>query len=554
MTWELGARLLGGIGLFLLGMRLMTEGLKVAAGRGLREVLVRSTRTQMRGVASGFFVTSFVQSSSAITVATIGFVNAGLLTLSQAIAVTYGSNIGTTTTGWLVAAVGFHVNVRAFALPLVGIGMALRLLSRGPRLGPLGEALAGFGVFFLGIDALRLAFDGLSGHVELGALVGAGVFRAVLFVAIGFGLTVLMQSSSAAIAIILTATGGGVVPLGAGAALVIGANVGTTSTAALAVIGATPNAKRVAAGHVVFNVVTGTVALVLLPALLVAIVRGRQMLNLDAEPAAVLAGFHTVFNLLGVAVLWPFTSRLLKFLEGRFRTLEEDEATPRFLDRNVIATPALALDAVGLELARVGQIARRLAGVALSGGRGAREAVNAGQQSLSALVEAVGGYAQQLQRTRLSEEIALHLPTAFRVSRYYTEAAELSSMVVSGRADQGPLKSATLSESVEAFVAEARTIVERAGVDLDEYSAGNMAGELADLQQRYQELKATLLKAGSDGTVPVHDLVTLLDWLSNVRRVAEQIERGARFLASIQVSGHLGVAEGTSSGAASGGS
>jgi Na+/phosphate symporter len=133
---------------------------------------------------------------------------------------------------------------------------------------------------------------------------------AITVATIGFVLTVLMQSSSAAIAIILTAVGGGVVPLRSGAALLVGANVGTTSTALLATIGATPNAKRIATGHVAFNVITGAVALVLLPLLLLATVRARELLRMDAEPAAVLAGFHTVFNLLGVALIWPLAGRL----------------------------------------------------------------------------------------------------------------------------------------------------------------------------------------------------------------------------------------------------
>ena len=151
------ASLLGGIGLFLLGMRLLTDGLKTAAGRALRGILARSTGTRLRGVLSGALITSVVQSSSAVTVATIGFVNAGILTLLQAVAVIYGSNVGTTATGWIVAIVGIHVNIKALALPAVGAGMLLGLFGRGDRLRAAGQALAGFGVFFLGIDVLRAA-------------------------------------------------------------------------------------------------------------------------------------------------------------------------------------------------------------------------------------------------------------------------------------------------------------------------------------------------------------------------------------------------------------
>jgi len=537
VTVDFVGRLVGGIGLFLLGMLLMTDGLRGAAGQALRDVLVRSTQTRLRGVASGFLMTALVQSSSAVTVATIGFVNAGLLSLGQAVAVTYGSNIGTTVTGWLVTAVGFHVDIRAIAFPLIGVGMALRLIFRGGRAGAFGEALAGFGIFFLGIDTLRSGFEGLSDHVELGTLVGAGISGKLLLVVVGFGLTVLVQSSSAAIAIILTATGGGVVELGAGAALVVGANLGTTSTAALAVIGATPNAKRVAAAHIAFNLITGAVALTLLPLLLVAIIRGRELLNLESEPAAVLAGFHTVFNLLGVALLWPLTGRLLRSLESRFRTLEEDEATPRFLDRNVIATPHLALDALALELSRCGQIARRLARLALAGERRARESIPAGAESLAALIDAVGGYTQLLGRARIPSELDAVLPTALRVSRYYTEVGELAEMVASGGVGRARLGSPALDRQLEQFVARVESLVARAGIDVPDYSPDAIAAELVELQNDYQQLKSALLHAGSEGALPARELVSTLDWLSNVRRIAEQTERGARFLNSLHAEG-----------------
>ena len=533
MDFDAAARLVGGIGLFLLGMRLMTEGLKVAAGQALRQILARSTATRVRGVASGFLVTSLVQSSSAVTVATIGFVNAGLLSLGQALAVTYGSNIGTTMTGWLVALVGFHVNIRAFALPLIGVGMALRLVSTHGRLGPLGEALTGFGVFFLGIELLRSAFDGLSGHIELAALAGAGAPWALLLVAIGFALTVLMQSSSAAIAIILTAAGGGVLPLGSGAALVVGANLGTTSTAAVAVLGATPNAKRVAAGHIAFNVITGAVALALLPLLLAGIVWGRESLRLDAEPASVLAAFHTTFNLLGVALLWPLTTRLIHFLERRFRTAEEDEAAPRFLDRNVLATPRLALDAMVLELTRVGQITRRLVRSALGADARAPEIVATGRRSVTALIDAIGEYTQLLQRARIPAEMDSLLPAALQASRYYAEAAELAEMIAAERGTVAEVAQSTAQDAIRDFVARVDALVAHAGIEEAGYRSESIAEEVAVLEKQYQQLKATLLGAGAQGMLGVHEVVALLDWLSNVRRGAHQLERGTRTLASL---------------------
>jgi len=151
MTISMLGSLIGGIGLFLLGMRMMTDGLKYAAGSSLRNILESSTRTPFLGICTGAFLTSLVQSSSAVTVATIGFVNAGLVDLGHAVSLVYGSNIGTTMTGWLVSLVGFKINVKMFALPAIGLGMFLRISRSEGRYGAFGDVLTGFGVFFLGI-------------------------------------------------------------------------------------------------------------------------------------------------------------------------------------------------------------------------------------------------------------------------------------------------------------------------------------------------------------------------------------------------------------------
>ena len=159
--------LIGGLGLFLLAVGMITDGLKLAAGNALRDILARSTRTPAKGILTGIGITAIVQSSSAVTVATIGFVNAGLLSLYQALGVVYGANIGTTMTGWLVAVIGFKIKIEAFALPMIGIGMMLRLLKGGSRWGSVGTSLAGFGLFFVGIDVLKNAFEGMAGGIDL---------------------------------------------------------------------------------------------------------------------------------------------------------------------------------------------------------------------------------------------------------------------------------------------------------------------------------------------------------------------------------------------------
>jgi phosphate:Na+ symporter len=518
---------LGGVGLFLLGMRLLTDGLRLAAGRGLRQILERWTATPLRALGSGMLITALVQSSSAVTVAVIGFANAGLLTLGQAVFVIYGSNVGTTVTGWLVALLGFGVDVKALALPAIGVGMALRLGS-GRRAGGLGEALAGFGVFLLGIDVLKGAFLVVQDQVAIESLGVTGPLVAAAFAGVGFLMTIVMQSSSASIALILTSVGGGVIPVESGAFLVIGANVGTTGTAALAVIGATSNARRLAVAHVIFNLVTGAVAMATVPLLLVGIERLRSAVGLDQSPASLIAGFHTAFNLLGVALLWPFTPALVRALEERFRTPEEDEGRPRYLDRNALSSGASGVRALGLELARAGSIAREMARQALR-----REAtpsrLAARRGAVDRLLEAAGGFVTDLQRQRLPESLAAALPSALRVGRYHAETAELAGTIAAEQEGLEPLP-APLGADVRALEQAVLALLERSAVEHEDNSPERAAEALDAAEQRYHALKQRLLEAGAQGRVPVGLLVAHLDRLSNVRRLAQQAERGARYL------------------------
>ncbi len=294
---------LGGIGLFLLGMRLMTEGLTTAAGDTLRSILEAATHSRLRALVSGVLITSLVQSSSAVIFTTIGFVNVGLLSLMQSVGVIYGANLGTTLTSWIVALVGFNVDLQAMSLPAVGIGMGLSVISKSQRLSGIGQALTGFGLFFLGIDVLRDAFAGLGDVIALEGWAGQGGLSLLLFVGIGIVMTLLVQSSSAALAIILTATAGGLIPINAAAAMVIGANVGTTSTGVFAAIGATAPAKRAASAHVIFNVVTAVVAFTLLMPLLWLVSTLANYFGSQNQLATSLAIFHTLVKTMGILII-----------------------------------------------------------------------------------------------------------------------------------------------------------------------------------------------------------------------------------------------------------
>lgn len=346
------AQVLGGVGLFLVGMLLVTDGLRAAAGDALQRFLLRFTGGPVKAVLSGIAVTALVQSSSATTVATIAFVGAGLLTFEQAVGVIFGANIGTTATGWIVALLGLKVDMTTYALPVVGVGALARLFLRG-RLANLGLALAGFGVFFVGIDVLQAGMTDLSARVTPDALPGDDWGGRITLVGLGVAMTTVMQSSSAAVATALTALHSGTISLQQAAALVIGINIGTTVTAGLAAFGGSTAAKRTAFAHLLFNGLTGALAFAVLPGFVWAVEHlGEHIGNGDAT--ILIATFHTAFNLLGVALILPFTSRFSAMVKRAIR--HRGPHLTRLLDPRAARQGSLATEAVRqtvIEIARV---------------------------------------------------------------------------------------------------------------------------------------------------------------------------------------------------------
>jgi len=524
--------LLGGIGLFLLGMMLMTDGLKIAAGKALRNILESSTKTPIRGILSGALITSMVQSSGVVTVAIIGFVNAGLMNLGQAITIIYGTNIGTTMTSWLVAIIGFKLNIKAFALPAIGLGMMLRLARGNTQKGAMGEVLVGFGVFFLGIDILKTGFEGFGSGIEL-AWQGDGFTSVLIYLAIGFLLTVIMQSSSAAIAITLTATAGGVIPMENAAVLIIGANVGSTSTAGLAVLGATPNAKRVAAAHLVFNIITGIVALALLPLLLKSLVSIQALLGQAAGPVTILAMFHTLFNVLGVLLFWPVTKMIIRHLKGLFRSTEEDEAKPVYLDKNVISTPILAMHALEKELERLGKIARRMAKGSLSTEISMSPQLVKDKAVFDQLGISVGDFVNLMQRSHLPADLDDALPSGLRIAGYYASITELAIMIAEKQSEVQPLQDEGLAELFNHFKGTVVNMVKTSDVERAGFNLEVSEDSLQKVIDEYHDLKNILLRLSTQGVLHVRQLVALQDLISYMRRTAELAAKAARYLTGL---------------------
>lgn len=522
------ASILGGIGLFLLGVWLMTEGLKLAAGPQLRLILGNWTNTGLRGLFAGFLITAIVRSSSAVTVATVGFVNAGLLTLRQAIWVIYGTNIGTTTTSWLVVLVGVKAGVEGLALPLLGIGMIVRLVSGQSARGiGLGQAIAGFGAFFLGIAILQSGFAGLTPYITGLDLPGASLLAILGFILLGIVLTIVTQSSSAALAVALTASAGGGIPLELAAAAVIGTNIGTTSTALFSVIGATAPAKRVASAHIAFNLLTGLVALFLMPVLLWVSVHSATLINPASDIMLQLALFHTLFNCMGVALIWPVSARMERFLSSLYRTPEEDIARPHHLDSTLLAVPDLALRGLVLEATRLQALAfaltrDRIAGV--SRRRGFTER----QQGILALSRQIRDFAGQLGAHALPATVVDALPDLIRATQHLDDiviaADQLAPLIAHPEEGTGGESWQRLNEAIAGALP---LPPEPGGVpgDID-----MLTDLMSRIEENYQSIKAELLRATATGRLHVGTMETALLQARRLRHAATEAIKAQRRL------------------------
>lgn len=522
--------LAGGLGLFLLAVRMITDGLKLAAGGMLRDLLGHWTYTHTRGLVTGITITAIVQSSSAVTVAIIGFVNAGLLPLYQALGVIYGANIGTTMTGWLVALVGFNIKIEVFALPLIGLGMLLRLAKGSTRLGSFGEAIAGFGLFFIGIDVLRDAFAGLASGIELQTFSVEGISGIFLYLGIGFLVTLFTQSSSAAIAITLTAATGGVLTIEAAAAMVIGANIGTTSTAAFAVIGATPNAKRVAMAHIIFNLMSGIIAVLLLPLMFWFISTTGEILNLEDSPAVTLALFHTVFNVLGVLLILPLSNILCKYLEKKFKTTEEIESKPKYLDKTLAATPALALNAITLEMTRIGEIARRMAKSVLSTEAGPGKHLYAEHASVNNLEQAMDNFIVQLEKSVLTQDIVEQLPEVLHALQHFTTVSNLALNYAKQQVDIRLPENEKITSVLEKYKADVVDLLMRVNPQLSDFSAEEAEKKLEELHISYRQLRDILLEEGARQHIHIETMDVVLNQINRIDRMTKQAFKGGRIL------------------------
>lgn len=517
---------IGSLGLFLLGMWMMTEGLKLAGGKALKRLLSKWTSNKLRGLGAGIFITALVQSSSAVTMAALGFVNAGLISFQRAIWVVFGSNVGTTFNAWIVTFFGFSFKLSSITFPLVGIGALIRIFSPYERGKALGMALAGFALLFLGIDALK---DSFAQHAEAFTFVSEldkSQYATLLALFTGFVLTIMTQSSGAAITIILTAVFSGVMSLETAAAAVIGSNVGTSTTAIVVAIGASKHTKRLAWAHILFNLLTATVALLLLPLFWLLIESLAQALNLVDNPTRILAMFHTAFNVLGVLLMWPcapiLTRWLLTLYEKGGSAEEADAEIPSapHLDHSLSNIPDLAIGCIVMELRRLTHRASQLVFQT--------EAFNAEiehqnkqiRNEIKDVLKQMNIYIEKAVTANLTQPQSNAITVSLSVMHHLTNICDLHRIANKrGKALRREIEN--LPEPLNQWLGKINAF----NHDAPHEDAVLQKEQLTVLKQHYQDTKSAIMSLAITQDIAMNIADTALQMVSLSRRFSKQVTR-----------------------------
>ena len=397
--------LIGGLGLFIFGIKMMGDGLQKAAGQKMRSILGKLTKHRFMGLGLGTVVTSIIQSSSATTVMVVGFVNAGLMTLVQSIPIILGANIGTTITAQLIA-----FKLTDYALPIVAIGASMYLFGKTKKTKQIGEAILGFGILFLGLsimssgvkplrssELIKHAFTNLSHNPLLGIIVGTIA-------------TIIVQSSSASTGIVLALATTGLMDINAALPIILGTNIGTCVTAMLASIGTNISARRTAMAHVLFNVIGTGIALVFFKIYL------NIVLASSSDLLRQIANFHTIFNVVNALIFIGFTKQFAKIVEriipGKVETIEFG---PKYLDKNLLNTPSIAIEAAKKEIRRTLKLADEMVDHSLKAfydkDKSEIKRVYSKEDLIDELQDAITDYLVKITQKEISEKEAVMIPS-----------------------------------------------------------------------------------------------------------------------------------------------
>ena len=339
-----------GVAIFLFGMLMLEDGFKLFSGGFLESVLEKATGSLPRSLLFGIVTTTIMQSSSLVSVITISFLSAGLISLQAGIGIIFGANIGTTTGAWLVAGLGLKVDIATYAMPLLVIGVVL-VFQKSKYLCGSGYVLAGLGFLFLGVHHMKVGFETFKDAFDLARFAMTGTLGLLVYTVVGMLATVVMQSSHATMVLIITALAAGQISYENALALAIGANIGTTITAIIGSVSANYQGKQLALAHVIFNMATAAVALVFINQIRDAVDLVSRMVGIaDTDYALKLAVFHTIFNTLGVVLMLPMMRRMIALIERVIKEPVADLSRPKYLSQAVDEFPATIVSALQNEV------------------------------------------------------------------------------------------------------------------------------------------------------------------------------------------------------------
>ncbi|WP_372756997.1 Na/Pi cotransporter family protein [Mariniflexile sp.] len=342
--------IIAGVAILLFGMIMLEEGFKVFTKGRLQNILKKATNKLYKSISIGALVTALIQSSSLVSVITISFISAGLIDLVGGMGLIFGANLGTTATTWLVASFGLKIKISALALPMLVFGIVFSFQEKIELKG-IGNILAGLGFFFLGIHYMKEGFDVFKQYIDLTEYAIPGFFGALVYTVVGIVITTILQSSSATLALILTALSVGQIEYENALAISIGANVGSTVTAILGSLSANIAGKRLAGAHLIFNLVTAIVTLIFIYPLTHLVSFIAELLNILASDYTLkLALFHTIFNILGVILMIPFIKKIETLLLKLFKErTDKDIDEPKYLNQSVLEFPSAVIRSLIME-------------------------------------------------------------------------------------------------------------------------------------------------------------------------------------------------------------
>ena len=522
---EIAISLLGGLGLFLYGMNLMAEGLQKSAGDKLKKIVEKLTSNTVMGVLVGMVVTAIIQSSSAATVMVVGFVNAGIMSLSQAIGVIMGANIGTTVTAQLVS-----FKLEAIAPVALGIGIILYLFSKKEKTKELATILLGFGILFTGMEFMKDAVKPLAEYEGFRrALIYFGEHQFLGIIA-GFAITGIIQSSSASMGMLIALASQGLIPLSSALPILYGDNIGTCVTSLLSSIGASRNAKRAATMHLTFNVIGTLIFVLILNYPISALVKWLD----PTDAARQIANAHTIFNVVNVLILLPFAKYIVKIVLKIMPITEEESevtAATKYLDERIIQTPSIALGNTVKEVSRMGQKANKALEYSMNSlinkSMTDVEKTEKYEEHVNMLQKEILNYLLKLSKSPLNDEERNKVDLLFntvndieRVSDHAENISELSRLAI----EKDLQFSDTALEEMNNIYSKAKENFNVAlkGLEDDDKSIISKVYEIEDEVDALDKLyRKKHIERLNNGKCTIDSGVLFLDLLTNLERISD---------------------------------